>query len=57
MIPELQQRRELLLIELLNTDVDVMRQDEVEENPLLAVESRADLDIGLGRALCAGESG
>ena len=41
-----QQKPELLLIQFLNADADVVRQDEVEKDTLLAAELRANDDLG-----------
>ena len=49
------QRRELFLVEFFDADLHVVRQHEVEEDLLLAVEVRADVDLGLGGPLLAGE--
>ena len=54
---EPEQRRELFLIEFLDANAHVVRQHEVEEDLLPAVEARADNDLCFLRAFLAGESG
>ena len=50
-ILEAQERGQLGLVELFHPYVDVVRQDEIEEDLLLAVEVRGDLHLGLARTL------
>ena len=40
---ELQQRSQLLLIEFLNTHLDVLGEHEIEENLLFGIEAAGDL--------------
>ena len=49
MILEPEQRRELLLIQLLDADTDIVIKYEVQKNLLLVVEASADDDLGAGQ--------
>lgn len=49
MILEPEQRRELLLIQLLDADTGLVRKHEVQKSLLLVVEASADDDLGAGQ--------
>ena len=47
--------RQLLPIQFFDADLHIMRQHEIEEDLLLAVEVGADLDLGLRGPFLAGQ--
>ena len=50
---QMEQRRQLFLVELIHADVHIMRQHEAKEGLLLRVEIGADADLGSGSAFLA----
>lgn len=43
---EMQQGHELVLIKFFHSDADIVREHDVEKDLLLAVEMRADVELG-----------
>src|SRR5712691_9406769 len=55
MVFQTEQGSQFILIEFINADANVVGQNEIEENLLLAIKATADVNLGLGSSLLAGQ--